>query len=99
VQAAGEHGVETRGGWAQGQFSFNPRWQLNLAYGLESPEVSNLRTGDRSKNQTYMSNVMYKLSPNVTFAREYRRFLTNFKNQALANEEGDHANVAVAYSC
>lgn len=98
VETSGEHGVLTRGGWTQGQLNFTPKWQLNLAYGVESPDVSNLRTGDRSKNQTYMANVMYKLSKNVTFAWEYRRLLTNFKNQSLANEQGDHANVAVAYS-
>jgi len=98
VETAGEHGVETRGGWIQSQFNFTPRWQLNVAYGLEAPNLSNLRTGDRSKNQTYMANVMYKPSKNVTFAWEYRRFLTNFKNQPLLNAEGDHANIAVAYS-
>jgi len=98
VETSGEHGVLTRGGWTQGQLNFTPKWQLNLAYGLESPDVSNLRTGDRSKNQTYMANVMYKLSKNVTFAWEYRRLLTNFKSQGAANEQGDHANIAVAYS-
>lgn len=98
VNTVGQHGVETRGGWIQGQFNLTPKWQTNLAYGLESPNLDNLRTGDRSKNQTYMANLMYKLSKNVTFAWEYRRFLTNFKNQLAANEEGDHANVAVAYT-
>jgi hypothetical protein len=34
----------------------------------------------------------------VTFAWEWRRFLTNFRNQQLANEQGDHANMAVAYA-
>jgi len=98
VNTVGQHGVETRGGWIQGQFNLTPKWQTNLAYGLESPNPDNLRTGDRSKNQTYMANLMYKLSKNVTFAWEYRRFLTNFKNQLAANEQGDHANIAVAYT-
>jgi len=35
------------GGWIQSQFNFTPRWQLNVAYGLEAPNLSNLRTGDR----------------------------------------------------
>jgi Gram-negative porin len=96
VNTVGQHGVETRGGWIQGQLNLTPKWQANLAYGLESPNLDNLRTGDRSKNQTYMANLMYKLSKNVTFAWEYRRFLTNFKNQFAANEQGDHANIAVA---
>ena len=98
VNTVGQHGVETRGGWIQGQFNLTPKWQTNLGYGLESPNIGNLRAGDRSKNQTYMANLMYKLSKNVTFAWEYRRFLTNFKNQLAANEQGDHANIAVAYT-
>ena len=98
IGTPGAHGVESRGGWIQAQYNFNPQWQLNLGYGIESEPSSNLRIGDRSKNQTYTTNVLYKLSKNVTFAWEYRRFLTNYNNQSLANNEGDHANVAVAYS-
>jgi len=98
VGTAGEHGVESRGGWMQGQFNFHPKWQVNLAYGIDIANMAQLRTGDRSKNQTYMSNLMYKFSPNVTFAWEWRRFLTNFRNQQSANERGDHANMAVAYA-
>jgi hypothetical protein len=45
-----------------------------------------------------MGNVMYKYSPNVTFALEYRRFLTDFRNQLLADERGDHVNLAIAYT-
>jgi hypothetical protein len=98
VGTAGEHGVESRGGWTQAQFNVNPKWQVNLAYGIDIANMSQLRTGDRSKNQTYMGNLMYKFSPHVTFAWEWRRFLTNFRNQQLANEKGDHANMAVAYA-
>jgi len=93
----GEHGVESRGGWIQAQFNFTPRWQTNLSYGLDAQNATNLRVGDRDKNQTYMANLMYKFSPNVTFAWEYRRFLTRFRNQPAANENGDHLNMAVGY--
>lgn len=98
VGTAGEHGVETRGGWAQAQFTFNPKWQLNLAYGMEAPNVSQLRVGDRSRNQNYMGNIMYKFSPNVTFAWEWRRILSDYRNQRAANERGDHLNMAVGYA-
>ena len=64
VGTRGEHGVETRGGWTQAQFNIAARWQANLGYGLEAPDASELRTGDRSKNQTYMTNLMFKISPN-----------------------------------
>ena len=45
-----------------------------------------------------MGNLMYKWSPAVTFAWEWRRFLTDFRNQRLANNKGDQANMAVAYT-
>ncbi len=97
IGTAGEHGVESRGGWIQAQFNFTPRWQTNISYGLDAQNVNNLRVGDRDKNQTYMANLLFKLSPSVTFAWEYRRFLTHFRNQRTANENGDHVNMAVGY--
>lgn len=45
-----------------------------------------------------MSNLMYKFSPHVTFAWWWRRFPTDFRNQRSAVEQGDHANMAVAYT-
>ncbi|HEV2690160.1 MAG TPA: hypothetical protein VGV35_16495 [Bryobacteraceae bacterium] len=94
----GEHGVLARGGWAQAQINFNTKWQMNLAYGLESVDATNLRTGDRSKNQTYMTNLMYKLAPSVTLAWEWRRFLSNYQNQRALNAIGDTANMAISYA-
>jgi hypothetical protein len=98
VGTRGEHGVETRGGWAQASVNLNAMWQINLAYGIDVPNASQLRVGDRFRNQTYVGNVIYKFSPNVTFALEYRRLLTDFRNQAEANERGDHVNLAAAYT-
>ncbi len=97
VGTPGAHGVGTSGGWTQAQWQPAPRWQWNLAYGLESSEATNLRAGDRNRNRTVMSNVMYKLSPQFTLAAEWRRFLTDFYNQQPFNERGDHFNLAVGY--
>jgi hypothetical protein len=98
VGTRGEHGVLSRGGWAQAQFNINPKWQVNLAYGIDQPEASELPVGNRDRNQTYMGNLMYKLTSSVTFAWEFRRFLTDFRNQLFADERGDQANLAVLYS-
>lgn len=98
VGTTGGHGVLSRGGWAQAQFNFNPKWQMNLAYGIDQPDAANLPVGNRDRNQTYMGNLMYKLSTTVTFAWEYRRFLTDFRNQIFADNKGDQANLAVVYS-
>jgi len=98
VATPGEHGVFSRGGWAQAQFNLNPKWQVNLAYGIDQPRASELPVGTRDRNQTYMGNLMYKLNTSVTFAWEYRRFLTDFRNQLAADNRGDQANLAVVYS-
>jgi hypothetical protein len=97
VGTPGEHGLLSRGGWAQAQINFNPKWQFNLAYGVDQPKASELPVGSRDRNQTYMANLMYKLNSSITFAWEYRRFLTDFRNQLAANNRGDQANLAVAY--
>jgi hypothetical protein len=98
VGTAGEHGVQSGGGWTQLQFNMNKQWQVNVGYGIDIANVSQLLVGDRSKNQSYMGNLMYKWSPSVTFAWEWRRFLTDYRNQQAANNKGDQANLAVAYT-
>lgn len=97
VGTSGQHGVESRGGWTQLQINFTSKWQANVSYGIDAERNRNLRTGDRNKNQTYVGNVIYKYSPHVNFAWEWRRFLTTWKNQQFADENGDHVNLAVAY--
>jgi hypothetical protein len=97
VGTVGAHGVESRGGWSQAQWSFNRQWQLNLGYGIDAPNASQLPVGNRSRSQTYMGNIIYKLNLNVSLALEYRRLLTDFRNQILANERGEHIDLAVAY--
>ena len=97
VGTPGEHGVLSSGGWVQAQINFNAKWQMNRAYGLESDDGTNLISGDRSRNQTYMANIMYKLSPHITWAWEWRRFQTNYLNQQTLNAIGNTANMAIAY--
>ncbi len=82
----GQRGVRSSGGWKQAQFNFSPKWQSNLAYGIDSPTVRDLPVGNRTRVQTYMGNVLYKYTPHVVFAWEYRRLLTDFSNQQAANE-------------
>ena len=97
VGTPGGHGVRSQGGWIQAQYNFTRKWQTNLAYGIETPTASELLVGSRWRNQNYMGNLMYRLSNNLTFAWEYRRMLTDYRNQIFANERGDHVNLAVAF--
>jgi hypothetical protein len=64
---------------------------------LESDEGHNLITGSRAKNQTYMTNLMYKVSPHITWAWEWRRLMTNHQNQQTLNATINVANMAIAY--
>ena len=98
VGTAGEHGVLASGGWAQAQFDLNKKWQLNLAYGFESDQGSNLITGSRSRNETPMANLMYKATSHITWAWEWRRLMTNYQNQKSLNANINVANVAISYA-
>lgn len=98
VGTPGEHGVFATGGWAQAQFNLNKKWQLNIAYGFEDDQGSNLITGSRARNQTYMTNLMYKVSPHITWAWEWRRLLTDYQNQRSLNAIIQVANMAIAYA-
>jgi len=70
---------------------------MNLAYGLEVPNASEIPVGNRWRNQTYMGNLIYNLTHNVMFAWEYKRLLTDYRNQPFADERGDNANLAIGY--
>jgi len=97
VGVFGDRGVRARGGWAQAQFSFNPKWQVNAVYGVEDPNVRDILVGSRTRNQSYMGNVIYKYTAHALVAWEYRRILTDFRNQILSNERGNTVNLALAY--
>jgi len=98
VGTAGQHGVESRGGWAQLQANWNAKWQTNFAWGIDSMNARQLPVGNRNRTQTYTGNLIYKWSRFVSLAWEWRHFLTDFRNQEAANEQGDHANMAVTFT-
>jgi hypothetical protein len=97
VGTVGDRGVRSSGGWAQAQFNLNAKWQVNLVYGIDSPHARDLPVGLRTRNQSYMGNLMYKMTPHATIAWEYRRLLTDFRNQPASNERGDTLNLALVY--
>ncbi len=98
VGVTGARGIGSRGGWMQLQLSLSKKLQSNTVFGIDAPMLRDLIIGSRAKNQTYMSNIMYTISPHVMLALEWRRFLTNYRSQAPANNIGDHYNLAVAYT-
>jgi hypothetical protein len=98
VGTPGEHGVFATGGWAQAQVNLNKKWQINIAYGFEDDQGSNLTTGSRARNQTTMTNLMYKVSPHITWAWEWRRLMTDYQNQRSLNAIIQVANMAISYA-
>jgi hypothetical protein len=97
VGTLGGRGVLSRGGWAQMQVNFNKQWQTNFAYGVDQPDDAQILVGARSRNQQYMANVIDRLTRNISASFEYRRILTDFRNQLPGNERGDHLDLGVAY--
>ena len=97
VNTTGAHGVLSRGGWAQLQLNWTKQWQTNLAYGIDQPEDSQIPVGNRSRNQQYMANVIDRLTRNINASLEYRRILSDYRNQLTANERGDHIDLGIAY--
>lgn len=97
VNTTGAHGVLSRGGWAQLQLNWTKQWQTNFAYGIDQPDDLQIPAGNRSRNQQYMANVIDRLTRNVNLSVEYRRILTDYRNQLTANERGDHIDLGIAY--
>jgi hypothetical protein len=44
-----------------------------------------------------MANVIDRLTRNISLSLEYRRILTDYRNQMTANERGDHVDLGLAY--
>jgi hypothetical protein len=93
----GSFGVRSRGGWIQAQYNFSPKWQVNLAYGIDDPNAHDIPVGLRTRNQSYMGNIMYNFTRHTTVAWEYRRILTDFRNQISSNVRGNTIDLAFAY--
>jgi hypothetical protein len=97
VGTHGARGVTSRGGWGQLQFNWTKKWQTNIAYGIDQPDDSELAVGSRSRNQQYMANVIDRMTRNISVSLEYRRILTDYRNQLSSNERGNHVDLGLAY--
>ncbi|MHB8481879.1 MAG: hypothetical protein ACYDBV_03960 [Nitrospiria bacterium] len=87
--------ISSKGGWSQISFTPFPAINLNLAYGIDQPEIAQLNNGDRSKNQTLTANLIWKLGPRLSSGIEYNNIKTDYKN--LSSGEDNYYNLAVIY--
>jgi hypothetical protein len=97
VGTVGARGVTSRGGWGQLQMNWTKKWQTNVAYGVDQPDDAQIAVGSRSRNQQYMANVIDRMTKNIAVSLEYRRILTDYRNQLTANERGDHVDLGLAF--
>lgn len=105
VIAGRARGIDSSGGWielhGEAPTGYQGSWKnlsMNGGYGIEDNRDKDLVAGLRKRNQTYMANGQYKFSPNLTFALEYRRVLTDWFLQPSANQKLNWASLAFLYS-
>jgi hypothetical protein len=79
--------IEAKGGWAQVVANITPAINFNLGYGSDDPNDDNLNNGDRTLNTRTFTSLFYKANSAVTFAFEYSKLSTGYKNSTTANGE------------
>jgi hypothetical protein len=98
-------GINSTGGWIEVHGEAPPmydgpwkKFSANFGYGIEDNRNRNLTLGLRDRNQTYLINTQYRLSPSLTLALEYRQVQTDFFGQSFANQKLNWGNMAFMYS-
>lgn len=72
--------IATTGGWVQACWFANEDLNINLGYGLDDPDDSDLSNGGRIRNETVFTNLYWSFLPSTTFAIEYQVLNTDYKN-------------------
>jgi hypothetical protein len=93
--AGGVFAVHSTGGWAQIRVPITARLAFNIYGGQQDDRNSDLGYGAIAKNQSYFSNLMYRLAPNVIVSLEGGQVKTTYIG--LGNRSNDHYDLAVAY--
>ena len=97
------YGVNTVGGWSQLQFKPAPKWELNGAFGEESPFASDLHQNGNPqyypvlRNWTTMVNVIDRPKSNLVLSLEYRHLNTVLYSGAPHTAEQVNMGVGVAF--
>ncbi len=99
---AGVRGIGTRGGWTQLGFNlpaFEDKLTVYGSIGVDDPRNEDLLTlsgrNFRSRNLVYAFNGIYKVTPQLSFAAEFRRFDTSYLFSA--DRQSTHVNLAGTY--
>ena len=92
-------GIYAAGGWAQLTFKARADLDLNLAYGREDPRNRDLLAGvkgqaARFRNDSLMTNFIYRLRQNFLLSLEYRRLWSDY---AAGRQRNGHYNIGIGY--
>lgn len=96
-------GVNTVGGWSQFKFKPAPKWELNAAFGEDSPFASEVRQSQTQnyyptlRNWTTMVNVIEHPRSNLVLSLEYRHLNTVLFNGEPRTAEHVNMGVGVAF--
>jgi hypothetical protein len=78
--------IDDEGGWVQGKIRPHDDWEINIGYGVDDPDNSDLSAGKRSKNDVVFANVRYALLKDLTLGIEYSHLTTDYKGQQDADD-------------
>ncbi len=99
----GPRAIGTRGGWTQLGFTpptLSDRLTIYGTYGVDDPRDSDLislsKRDWRLRNQAYAFSFLYKLSPQLTWGIEWRRFETVYLQDG--KQTANHVNLGAAFS-
>jgi hypothetical protein len=103
VTAGGPRAIGTRGGWTQLGFTpatLSDRLTIYGTYGLDDPRDSDLVSVSmrdwRLRNQAYAFSFLYKLSPQLSWGIEFRRFDTFYLRSG--KQGANHVNLGGTFS-
>ena len=101
--SGGPRAIGTRAGWTQLGFTppaFSDRLTIYGTYGIDDPRDSDLvsltKREWRLRNQAFAFSFIYKLSPQLSWGIEYRRFDTLYL--LTGKQTANHVNLGAAFS-
>ncbi len=85
VNADTREGVNSRGGWCQVAYRPCQAWLFDVGAGVDDPQNSDLRVGDRSRNGFIFGNAIYQFTEYLSTGVEVSYWRTDYKN----SDDGD----------
>ena len=98
-------GLDSAGGWAQLKFKPRANFEINGAFGEDSPFASELERFPAtqgaygillSRNSSPFVNFIYQIRSDVLFSAEYRRLQTSLLHNT-ASQTANHINLSLGY--